>query len=474
MKDLVEEIKEINLENDIFGTYNKACSICEFLELDENKELLHKNNLIAIYGSWGIGKSCLMKTISNKLDKNKFNVLWFDTWKYEKDNNLPYSLFKYIGKDNFWDKLKENGAIALKNAYGIFKSLSKGVEINLEVLNIKPGEALDEAEKIDREIIESIEERKCLWEKIEEFEKDFKSIKFKDNKRLIVFLDDLDRCESENIITLISAIKLLLSINDNIIFVLGIDKKAVTLALRNKYNNDINKADEYLEKIFSISFELNNDMKNENFKKYVSDITGLDMEDSKIILELFDKLHFSNARHVKKVLRKYFTIKGYLESKEIDIKNKYSVMFIIYIIILNIFYNDEYKYMVMEDKEKVYNNISLINHDKNGVLQRSRFEIYEKICKVQYDNKKIYDLYEMLVRFSSYKIDKYDLQSLKYLNGEAHFEYGNWKKIFKENICNDFIDFLLTDSDNLEYFFVEEEFDKDKIKKYLMDINSII
>ena len=30
----------------------------------------------------------------------------------------------------------------------------------------------------------------------------------------------------------------------------GIDKKAVTLALQNKYNNDFNKADEYLEKIF--------------------------------------------------------------------------------------------------------------------------------------------------------------------------------------------------------------------------------
>ena len=43
MDNLVEEIKEINQENDIFGTYNKAKSICDFLELDSNKEILEKN-----------------------------------------------------------------------------------------------------------------------------------------------------------------------------------------------------------------------------------------------------------------------------------------------------------------------------------------------------------------------------------------------------------------------------------------------
>ena len=463
MRNLVEEIKEINLDNDIFGTYDKACSICDFLELEENKDLLSRNNLIAIYGAWGVGKSCLMKTILNKVDKEKFDVLWFDTWKYEKDDNLPYSLFKYIGKDNFWDKLKENGAIALKNAYGVFKSFAKGIELDLKVLNLKPGEILDEAEK-----------SKCLWEKIEEFERDFKSITFKDNKRLIVFLDDLDRCESENIITLISAIKLLLSINNNIIFVLGIDKRAVTLALRNKYNNDSNKADEYLEKIFSISFEVDNNMQIENFLKYVSEITELDIEESEIILELFKRLNFKNARHVKKVLRKYYTIKKYLETKEIDIKNKYSVMYIIYIILLNIFYYDEYKYMLMDDKEKIYDRIFLVDHDRNGKIQRSRFEIYEKMCKQRYNNGKTYNLYEILVRFSSYKIDQYDLPSFKYSNGEAHFEYGNWKKIFKENICSEFIDFILSNSDNFEYFFSEEKFDDEKIKKYLREINNII
>ena len=157
------------------------------MELDRNKEILEKNNLIAIYGSWGSGKSCLMKTIYNNLNSEKFDVMWFNTWKYEKDDNLAFSLFKYIGKDSFFDKIKENGSNVLNNAYGIFKSLSKGIELNLGILNIKPGEALDEAEKQDEKVDKNINGQKCLWEKIEEFENTFKNIKLKGEKRVGCF-----------------------------------------------------------------------------------------------------------------------------------------------------------------------------------------------------------------------------------------------------------------------------------------------
>ena len=72
MNELVEEIKEINEENDAFGTYKKAQAIVDFIELESNEEIISKNNLIAIYGKWGTGKSCLMKTIENKLNTEKY------------------------------------------------------------------------------------------------------------------------------------------------------------------------------------------------------------------------------------------------------------------------------------------------------------------------------------------------------------------------------------------------------------------
>lgn len=475
MDNLTEEVKEINEQNDIFGTYQKAKSICDFLELDTNKEILDTNNLIAIYGPWGSGKSCLMKTIYDNLDQNRFNVIWFNTWKYEKDDNLAYSLFKYIGKDNYWDKIKELGNNFLSNVYGIFKSISKGVELNLGVLNIKPGEMLDEAEKQDKRINDNINNQKCLWERVEEFEDSFKCIKFKDDKKLVVFLDDLDRCESENIITLISAIKLLLSINKNIIFIIGVDRTAVTLALKNRYNNDYNKADEYLEKIFSITFELIDNIQTKNFFKYINEITGLDENNAKLILDFFEAIHFTNARYVKKVLRKYYLMKNYLKSKEIDINNVYNIIMILYIVILNMYHSDEYKYIIRKDKEKIYENIILIHYNNNGVKKQGRYTSYKINCNIKYSKDENFNINGLLLRFSSYKIINNELSSIMLLSGDAHINLSDWLGAFEENnICNEFIKFIVSNSNNLKNLMKDNEFDDEKILNLLNTVNDII
>ena len=475
MEELNEDVKVINEANDLFGTYDKAEIVREFLELDTNKELLGKNNLIAIYGEWGSGKSCLMKTIFEKLDSKKFEKKWFDTWKYEKDNNLAYSLFKYIGKDNFWNDFKGKSESFLNNIYGIFKSFSKGIEVNIPGFTFNPGESLDCAEQEEFKKEDKYDKEKCLWEKVEEFESEFRKIKFKGDRRLVVFLDDLDRCESENIITLISAIKLLLSINENIIFIIGIDKEAVTLALRNKYNNDYNKADEYLEKIFPINFEVSNDLKNENILKYISVILGNDIENIEIILDFLNKIQFKNARHIKKILRKYYLIKNYLQSKGVDVKNKYNVILILYMMILNIFYNDEYKYFIMEDKEKIYNKLTLVHYDnRTGLSQRAGYQMYKKACNINYEDGKNYDIYQLLIKFSSHKIIKDELESILYMSGDANIGYEDVLNLFENNICKDFIEFISNNEGMLEYISIDNHYNEEKINNLINIIKNIL
>ncbi len=68
--------------------------------------------------------------------------------------------------------------------------------------------------------------------------------------RLVVFIDDLDRCEQEVIVRLLEAIKLYLS-SRRCLFVFGLDDGAVLEALRNHWtgrSEDSNR--EYLEKLF--------------------------------------------------------------------------------------------------------------------------------------------------------------------------------------------------------------------------------
>ena len=51
---------------------------------------------------------------------------------------------------------------------------------------------------------------------------------------------------------------IILEDNQDVIFIFGIDKNAVSLALMNKYNNETNKAERFLDKIFPISFNMPN------------------------------------------------------------------------------------------------------------------------------------------------------------------------------------------------------------------------
>lgn len=358
MANLIEEMRYIGRDEDLYGTCDKATSICRYLELESNKDLLAKNNIIAVYGPWGSGKSCLMKNIEQDLDKSKFKTIWFNTWKYEKDDNLAYSLFKYIAKGNFLTKMKNGGKFTLKNAFGILASISKSVELNLGVLTIKPGEGIVES-KLQQDMLNQSEENSlCLWEKMDEFEKEFSKVKF-DGKRLVVFLDDLDRCESENIISLISSIKLLLSANPNIIFIIGIDRDAVTLALQNKYHNDYNKADEYLEKIFTINFDVPNKINIDNLSVNIREVTDLDDESCENIINFFKQIKFGNPRHIKKVLRKYYSMKGYLVEKDIDTSNVAVVIFALYLIILSNFQREEYRSLFVESRENLYKNLIL-------------------------------------------------------------------------------------------------------------------
>lgn len=468
IEEVIENVKEIDENNDLFGTYTKAKSILDFIELKENEKLLSENNLIAIYGEWGIGKSCLMKTIQENLDKERYDTCWFDTWKYEHDSNLAYSLLKFIDNGNFIKKLEKSTTIGLKTVFGLMKSFASGIQINAKVIDLNLNDVITRAQKEEKKIEEYIRNEKCLWEKVNKFEEEFSKIKPQNNKKIIVFLDDLDRCESENIITLISSIKLLLSINKNIIFIIGIDKKAVTLALKNKYNNDCNKADEYLEKIFPLNFEITSKIQNDNLLNYIERVMDLEKKQAQFVLNFFNEIKFNNSRHLKKVLRKYYLMKNYLKTK-IDLNNDFCIVLVLYMIILNTFYEDEYRVLLEKNKEKIYNQIVLNWKSSDGRSHSCSFLKYSKVIQ-----KLKIDVFNFVVRFSSFNYSNINANCIGPMDSEIYIDYDVWKSNFKENICNKFIDFILDNIGCLEFLVVNNKIDKDKLYLYICLIDDIM
>lgn len=79
------------------------------------------------------------------------------------------------------------------------------------------------------------------------------------HKRIVVMIDDLDRCEPEKAVEMLKSIKLLLNFKSFIVF-LGIDARVITLAVEKHYKDLLGEAGasgyEYLDKIVQIPFRI--------------------------------------------------------------------------------------------------------------------------------------------------------------------------------------------------------------------------
>ncbi|WP_430410373.1 KAP family P-loop NTPase fold protein [Kordia sp.] len=298
-------IEDLNKENDYLGVIDKANLIQTILE--SNTEQFHEIKMFALYGEWGSGKSTLMKYLEQNL-KDDFNTFFFDTWQFEKDDNLPQTMLEFLLKKSEDLGEKISGDI-LKFAEKLFRGLGESVKIKVPLypqgpsVDINPSEFVKEFEKENISFYEALESFKTEFLRWED-----DITKKKPQKYNIIFIDDLDRCEPENVLNLLSAIKLFFTYGEKTIFFFGVDKKAVQQAIQTKYK-DVVKSEEYLEKIFDISFSM---PEHDNVLKLVStyfddrSVEGERLNEK--IADFFKQLQFTNPRRLKKVLNKYLLL----------------------------------------------------------------------------------------------------------------------------------------------------------------------
>ena len=354
-----KSLPELTKGTDLFGTYDKMEFIKTFLEEEADSEYIKENNMIALYGSWGSGKTTLIQTLEKKLDKKKYKSIVFYAWKYEKDQNLAFSLYELL-----LDKLEctEQKKGFIKAARDLLIGSLKGINISIPLVNINPHDAIKGIEEALAENNLEI----SFYLKIKNFEDQFNKLvdqilKEQDKKLLIVFIDDLDRCEPDHILDLLSMIKLFFTLgkessigkDSKIIFFCRIDKDAVKKAIKKRYG-DIIKSEEYLEKIFDLSFEM--PIKGYKIEDFLNSLKIFDGKKEVPLISLFfSSINFNNPRHIKKVINKYLIlclIKRNLKNKYKDLipaivfgdGNGYifDTIMVLYFIILHEFYINKY------------------------------------------------------------------------------------------------------------------------------------
>lgn len=256
---------------------------------------------IGVFGDWGSGKSSILKIVYEELKGEDDNlkdgtlVLYFNGWVFEGYDDAKAALLESI-IEKFKDHKKLKNKIG-DEATKLIKSVKwmrilglgfKKVLIPTAAAYFTGGLSLipfllkefsqfnsqDLASKLSGEGAEDF--LKDIIKKndadeitlVREFRDDFKQMINKSEiKKLVVIIDDLDRCTQDRIIENLEAIKLFLNV-EKTAFVIGADPRIVRHAIEHRYKTDSieNASDpnsknkrivsDYLEKLIQIPYIL--------------------------------------------------------------------------------------------------------------------------------------------------------------------------------------------------------------------------
>ncbi len=263
---------------------------------------------IGIFGGWGTGKTTLMKMMKKKLDDEGEATVWFNPWEYEKEEHLIIPLLQTI---NF--ELKDKKLLnpqTLKKFGKAILALTSGFTAKIPVIGVElsPKDAIESYQKL----FESKNLSSLYFDLKQQLKDIIKELKEKEKSRMIIFVDDLDRCLPDRALQVLESVKLFLDA-EGYVFVLGLDRSIIEKCVNRKYgeNSGISGTD-YIKKMIQVPFNLPG-LREQEVKAYVKrlrdEIKGTDVEVYvEKYIDIISKGMEANPREIKRFINNFILI----------------------------------------------------------------------------------------------------------------------------------------------------------------------
>ena len=247
------ELKDTIYKDDLLNRLPFAESLYNLIA--KEKPILQDNDslVVAIDAPWGTGKTYFLnlfeKTLGklNEDNKNNFTIVKYNAWQNDDFDepllSLLYCLIKQqVTRKEIKEELKEQGVKLIEKV---------AVPVILDMIKIKTGFDADKAFKIAKDVID-VENSKTFekYEKAIKKKDIFKSLmaKLSKDSKVIVLIDELDRCRPTYAIELLETIKHYLNV-ENYIFVFALDKSQLSHSIKTLYGNNMDSIG-YLRRFF--------------------------------------------------------------------------------------------------------------------------------------------------------------------------------------------------------------------------------
>lgn len=272
---------------------NRNTYIHSFISMLLNIE---KGGVIAIDGEWGSGKTHFVQQVkwlldsasenitsdvkivlnntSPKLDNligHKYKAFYYDAWKHDKSNNPFFTLLRTMilafgGIDYFKDETSFINSL-LKGASHIVKGVTP-IDAELIFKGTKALCGINDAEQFSElEFIEQMDNQvDSFLDYICEGQYD----------KLVVFIDELDRCRPSFAVELLEIIKHYFN-NDKVIFVLSTNLSEFQYCIKQYYGDGFNGW-KYLDRFIDLRLTVPT-ISTEDYYKYLWQKTGTDRID---------------------------------------------------------------------------------------------------------------------------------------------------------------------------------------------------
>ncbi|MEO1270519.1 MAG: P-loop NTPase fold protein [Myxococcota bacterium] len=222
---------------------------------------------IALFGPWGSGKSTILRMLQEQLLEHDnqggvgegvfLKTVWFNPWEHESNTNLMQSLVALLTVE-----IPDGIRYSRKGSRVIQKvALASdwiGQRWDERSIVVRDTRHTSAPELLNPDHDGELAQVSAMREAFRRFV-DFTLVQGPKHqtRRLVVFIDDLDKCRPINVLNLLEGLKLAFSRKTNIILVFALDREVLCNAIEQKYGRRRDfDADKYIEKIFEFSYDV--------------------------------------------------------------------------------------------------------------------------------------------------------------------------------------------------------------------------